>query len=395
VSSLCGHSAYWALIVARGILVLDMSGSSLLVGVTTFAAMAPRFVIPPLAGYLADRFDRRVVLRTAFVLNLFNNVLLTALAFAGVLEIWHIIALSVTNGSIRTFQMTASASLTPNLVPRTHLLNATALHGLTLQGSRLVGPGLMAPALIFFGPEAAFLTSTLFYVVGVLAVSRILTVSTGSIDQRRGIAASLLEALSYVWHDRRLRWIFLITAAHCSMTMSFESIFPVFARDILMGGSAQVSYLMMGVGAGGLVGVLLLAGMNNDLGRGVVLLGAGIVSGLSMIALALSATSETAILATMAMGASQAAFMIVVQAMVQLMAPDAMRGRISGLNQINIGGSMALVNLANGFFADTVGVVLVLTVLGVAFTVVVFISLIVATLRQVYGGTLDLRVGVT
>ena len=395
LGSLCSHSAYWALIVARGILVLDMSGSSLLVGVTTFAAMAPRFVIPPLAGYLADRFDRRVILRRAFVLNLSNNLLLTALAYAGVLEVWQIIALSITSGSIRTFQMTASGSLTPNLVPRTHLLNAIALNQVTMQGSRLLGPGLMAPALIFSGPEAAFLTSTIFYVVGSFAAWRILTVSTGGVKQGMGVAASMLEALAYVWHDRRLRWIFLITAAHCSMTMSFESIFPVFARDILLGGGAEVSYLMMGVGGGGLAAVVLIAGVRSDLARGMALLVTGIISGLSLVALALSSTPQTVIFATMAMGASQAAFMAIVMAMVQLMVPDTMRGRVSGLNQINIGGTMAVVNLLNGLLADMSGVVAVLAVLGMAFTGVMFASLIVATLRQVYGGTVALRVGAT
>ena len=70
LGSLGGQSAYWALIVARGVLILEMTGSSALVGITTFAAMAPRFAIPPLAGYLADRFDRRTILATSYGLQL-------------------------------------------------------------------------------------------------------------------------------------------------------------------------------------------------------------------------------------------------------------------------------------------------------------------------------------
>ena len=69
---------------------------------------------------------------------------------------------------------------------------------------------------------------------------------------------------------------------------------------------------------------------------------------------------------------------------VMMLAPDAMRGRISGLNQINIGGTMALVNLGNGFIADLVGSTAVLTSLGIGFMVVMLLSLMVATLRNVY-----------
>ena len=113
LGSLGGQSAYWALIVARGALVLEMTGSSALVGVTTFAAMAPRFIMPPLAGYMADRFDRRAVLATAYGFQLGHAVVLTALAFADVLVVWHIVVLSLLNGSFRTFQMTATQTLIP------------------------------------------------------------------------------------------------------------------------------------------------------------------------------------------------------------------------------------------------------------------------------------------
>ena len=76
--------------------------------------------------------------------------LLTALAFADVLEVWHLIVLSLVSGSFRAFQMTSTQSLMPNLVQREHWLNAIALNQLTIQGSRLVGPALIAPALLLF-----------------------------------------------------------------------------------------------------------------------------------------------------------------------------------------------------------------------------------------------------
>ena len=80
--------------------------------------------------------------------------------------------------------------------------------------------------------------------------------------------------------------------------------------------------------------------------------------------------------------------------MIQSIAPDGMRGRITGLEQINIGGNMAVLNLANGFAADAVGAPAVLTVLGLGFVTVVAVSLGVATLRAIYTGAIPAVAGV-
>ena len=383
-AAMSGASAYWALIVARGVLVLEMSGSSGMVGIVTFAAMAPRFIIPPVAGYLADRFNRKDVLATVYWLNSGTTILLAGLAFANILDLWHLMALSVLNGSARTFQMTSTAALVPNLVPRERLLNAVSLNTATQQGSRLFGPGLIAPMLIFYGPDAAFMLSAGFYVLGLIMVTRIQTQSTGDVRAGTSMLGSLGSAAVVVYRNPKLRVLFIIVAMHCAMTMSFESMLPIFSRDVLGSGNAGVSYLMMSVGAGGLASALFIAGVQEERVRGHLLLVAGVFSGCSMIALAASPNIVLACFSAAIMGASQAAFMTLIAAMVQMMAPDAMRGRISGLNQINIGGTMALVNLGNGFIADLVGSTAVLTSLGIGFMVVMLLSLMVATLRNVY-----------
>jgi len=385
-AAMSGASAYWALIVARGVLVLEMSGSSGMVGIVTFAAMAPRFIIPPVAGYLADRFNRRDVLATVYWINMLTTGLLAGLALSGFLELWHLMALSVLNGTARTFQMTSTAALVPNLVPRDRLLNAVSLNAVTQQGSRLFGPGLIAPLLIFYGPDAAFLLSAGFYALGLVMVSRIQTRSTGDVRPGTSMLSSLGIAVGVVYRNPKLRVLFAIVALHCSMTMSFESMLPIFSRDVLGSGGAGVSYLMMSVGAGGLVSALFIAGVREDWLRGRLLLVTGVLSGASMLALAVSPNILAASFSAAAMGASQAAFMALLAAMVQMMAPDAMRGRISGLNQINIGGTMAMVNLGNGFIADAVGSSAVLTTLGIAFMVVMLASVLVTTLRNVYVG---------
>ncbi len=392
LGSLGGQSAYWALIVARGVLVLALTESSTLVGLTTFAAMAPRFVMPPLAGYMADRFDRRAVLAASYGSQFCTAILLALLAFTETVAIWHIVSLSLLDGGFRTFQITATQTLIPNLVPREHWLNAIALNQLAIQGSRLVGPGLIAPLLLLYGPKAAFLASASFYIVGIASVLAVQTRSTGELRIGARLGASLWVAALYVWSNSQLRVLFIFIALHCAMTMSFESMLPVIARDSLNSADASVSFLMMGVGTGALFGVTGIAGLQSAIGRGRLLLITGFFSGVSMLVLALSDSVAVALIGAAAMGGSQAAFMAIGGAMVQSLAPDGMRGRISGLEQIHVGGAMALVNLGNGFAADAFGAPNVLLVLGSGFVFVVIASLTVASLRRIYQGSVAVPV---
>ncbi len=393
LGSLGGQSAYWALIIARGVFILAATGSSGLVGLATFAAMAPRFIVPPLSGYVSDRFDRRKVLATAYGLQLGHAVLLSVLALTGAIEVWQIVLLALIDGSFRTFQITATQSLIPNLVPRNLLLNAVALNQLAIQGSRLVGPAVIAPLLLLQGPQAAFVASIFLYAFGIASVMAVRIKSSGELTGGARLAASLWAAYRFVWGNRPLRWLFILIALHCAMTMSFESMLPVLARDALGEANASVSYLMMGVGAGAIVGVVAVAGLQSAAMRGQALLVTGLLSGASMLVLAMSTNVTVAIIGAAGMGGSQAAFMAIGIAMIQSLAPDGMRGRITGLEQINIGGNMAVLNLVNGIAADAVGAPAVLTVLGAGFTVVVVVSLAVATLRAIYSGALDLAPG--
>jgi len=101
IAGMSAGAAAWALIVARGWLIFELSDSSLWVGVVTFAAMIPRVLVTPFTGYLSDRFDRRTVLAAMFMLNLANNLVLAALVLTDTIEIWHLVVLSLLNGSAR------------------------------------------------------------------------------------------------------------------------------------------------------------------------------------------------------------------------------------------------------------------------------------------------------
>src|SRR4051794_25663217 len=141
IANAFAQAAAWGLIVTRGWLVFEDTGSSLLVGAATFAALGPQFIVPPFVGVLADRMDRRKLLSWTYSVNTLQAVVFFLLALTGVLNVWMLVALSVVNGTARAAQMPTSQAMSASLVPRESLLQALSLSASVQQGSRLIGPG--------------------------------------------------------------------------------------------------------------------------------------------------------------------------------------------------------------------------------------------------------------
>jgi len=377
-------AAAWGLIVARGWLAFDTTGSSLWVGLVTFLAMAPRFFVTPWIGYLADRFDRQTLLSSAYALQLAHAVVLAALLAAGLLETWSLVLLSLVNGSLRAAETTSTQSLVPNLLPREHLMNAVALNEATQQGSRLVGPLAITPLLAFVNLEAAFWVCGAFYGLALIQSLRITTRSRGAVDRSRSVLSNLGDGFAYVYQRPVVLAMVLLAVFHCSLTMSFESMLPVLSDEILGAGSAGVSLLMTAVGAGAMTMAVLLAGVRSDANRGRLFLLLGAASGLAPMAMAFSTSTELSMLTMVAMGASQAGFMTITHTIIQSIVDDGFRGRVSGIYAMHVGGIMAVANLTNAAVADFVNAPIVMAAGGVLFIAVISASLGFGQLRRIY-----------
>ena len=377
-------SAAWALIIARGWLAFELTDGSLWVGVVTFAAIFPRVFSTPIAGFLADRFDRQKLLRWIFVLNMANNILLALLVTTGHASPWVLTFLALANGTLRAAQMTTATALIPNLVEKEHLMNAIALNQATQQGARMVGALAIIPLLGFFNIEAAFWLCSSFYFFGFLQVSRVKKRSTGVIDKSQSFLTNLFEGFVYVYKRPTIRVMVLIVLAHCALTMSYESLLPAISREKLDAGSVGASFLIAGIGGGALLTSIFLAGVRSESARGKLFLFFAISSGLGPILLAISDSSTLSIAATMVMGANQAGFMTISHTIIQSLTEDHVRGRVAGVYSVHVGGSMAVTNMANAAVADVFSATSVMVVGGLIFVAVVIVSLGSRQLRRLY-----------
>ena len=387
----CSQAAHWALIVLRGALVYELTTSNAWVGFVTMAAHLPSLVVTPLAGFLADRFERRQLLALTYGLTLGSSLLLSFLVVTRQVTAWHIFMVALFNGIIRAVEMPTNQALLPNLVPRERLLNAVALNQLMQQGSRMFGPLCILPIIRFVSPEPAFFMSAGLYAIGWCQILMIRTASRGTLVAQQGILGNMVAGIRYIYTHPLLLPLMLLAVFHCAFTMGYESAFPFMARTQLGMTAARdlfegPTYLMISVGAGAVLGNLALARVGEPRRRGRLFLWLGLLSGLTPLVLGSTTTLHLAMLAAAALGASTAAFMTLSTGIMQALAPDGIRGRVMGANTWHSQGTMAGFNAINGLLMDVPWMTapLLLGGTGILFAVIMLSSLLIMHLRALY-----------
>ena len=328
-----------------------------------------------------------------FFVNFAHNLGLSILYFLDFILPWHLVVLAFIQGSARAAQMPSSQSLIPNIVPKDKLLNAVALNMSTVHATRLLGPLAVAPFLTIFnsdngglnGTDVAFFICTGFYALSFFFALLIKNESTGKMS-KQSFLKNLGEGLKFVHSTKPFLIIIGITALHCTLTMSFESVLPYFAVHKLGAEGSGVSYLMMCVGVGSLITSLILAGATDGKLRGKLFYFYALLSGIAPILLSFSSNLYFSLFAMILMGFSQAGFMIIVHTIIQIMSPDYVRGRIAGVYSMYVGGSMALFNFINGFSADYIDPGYSLALQGLIFTLIVFVYRNHEVLFYIYKG---------
>ena len=381
-----GESSSWALGAAEGWLIFNLAENnpSSWVGAVFFAAMIPWFFAPIVVGFLTDRFSRRNILILAYLLSLFHGIALTALIFTGVIEVWHILVLAVVNGIARATHMGAIEALAANLVPTNHLPNAYTLISAGYYATRLIGPGLIVPLMGLTDIKWIFLSCVVAYAAGVYLVTRVKAVSTGRIDPEKGLIYNTFSGFRYIYSHPVLRSVMYLVMFHCTLVMSFESLLPAVSNNQLASGGSGVAYLHMMIGLGALMASIALAPIRGHGILGQLFLVSAVVSSFGNFILGVSAGLQFAMVGTVVIGISHAAFMTIATIMIQSVAPDYLRGRITSIYLIHAGGLMSFSYFANGVLADLYEPSRILIIGGIAFLTVVIISWLIHTPRLIY-----------
>jgi MFS family permease len=374
---LCGGTANHMRSVASLYQVYELSGSSMQLGLAGFFQALPSIVLGLFGGVLADSMNRKKLIAITHSLNVLPGLALWFLTEIGEIQVWHVNTLSVIAGALQTLGGPARQAIIPGLIPQTHLLNAVTLTTLMMQGSQLTAPVIAGFLIDGFGVKASYLTDALLLVPSVGAVL-LIHASGQPQGQRRQISwRSLIDGFEFLWHTRIILSLFLLDF-FAVLFGFYRPILPIFAEEIFNVGARGLGALYAAPAIGALLGSGVLLAVGDIERKGAVAVIVTLFFALSLGLLGLAQTFWMGVLAVGLLGVSDAISVAIRRTVVQILAPDNMRGRATsfltvfaqttnGLGAVIAGAGAALLGAPN---AALLGCVLcALTVFGTCWAI--------------------------
>lgn len=340
--------------VARADYGMSVAQASFQLGLLGLAQFIPLFLLTPVAGLAADRFDRRYVAAFANGIDGAVAALLAVLTWADALNIPILFGLAAAHGAARVFVNPAMSAIAPNIVPASLLPRAIALSSMAWQTASVAGPAV--GGLIFAGSE--WLPHAISAVM--LGAAMLLVVSIRPIKARHDgpplkPLRQIIEGLIYVWRERFLLGCITLDL-FAVLLAGATALLPVFARDILFVGPEGLGLMRAAPALGAAVVALWLSFRPLESAVGMKMLWAVAAFGAFTIAFAFSRNFLLSLAILAAMGAVDMVSVFIRSSLVQLFTPDDRRGRVSAISGLAISASNELGEMQSGLAAALLGV---------------------------------------
>ena len=342
--------------LATSWLVYRLTGSSFLLGVVTFAGQIPTFLVGPMAGVWADRWDRRRVLLLTQFLAAMQSLMLAGLTLSGRITVWEIVSLSIFQGLINAFDMPARQSFLVQMVDgRTDLSNAIALNSTMVNSARLMGPALAGIIIAAVGEGYCFLIDGLSY-FAVLASLLAMTIDARDIPKSSAsMFVQLKEGWTYVSTFAPIRTVLLLFAIVSFMGVPYTVLMPVFATKILHGGPHTLGFLMGATGVGSIVAALSLAARKSVRGLYKVIPTVAAVFGGGLIAFSFSRNYWLSLALMGFTGFGMMKFAAASNTVIQTIVEEDKRGRVMSFYMMAYMGASPFGSLLAGSLAPVLG----------------------------------------
>ncbi len=331
---------------------VELDRSPIWLGVVGLASALPTIVLSVPAGIVADRFDTRRILVISQAATAQLTFLMATLVVAGLIDIWTVIAWNIIVGALAALANPAQGAILPRLIDMSVMASAVAFTSSVWNTMRIVGPagaGVMI-ALIGTG-QAFFITAVGFAVSAFLLATLSLTPHERDTEADDG---GMFEGVRYIFGNR----IFLATIGLSFFTSvfgsSYQTLLAVFADDILNVGASGFGLLEAAAGVGGFLGTLAIIKVGAGRHAGVIMLVAAASFGVFVAGFAGSRSFPASMVLLFAAGFASSMYLNIGMTTLQLLVPDALRGRVMGVWSMtwflaSVGG------LPAGVFAELIG----------------------------------------
>jgi MFS family permease len=350
----------------------EITGSAMALGILGLCSAAPRLILGALGGVLVDRYDRKFLLILIQFLSALPAFVFLALYSLGALEFWHLLALEILFGSIRSINPSASQSILGELVPREHLMNAVSLYTIGFNIARIMGPSLGGILVVWIGIGGCY---TAFAASQVIAGAGMWFIHAGdrrTAEPAQDFLREFKEGFHYVWESPVTLSSIIAAYTFAVFVVTYQSFLPVFAKEVLDVGPKGLGLLMAAPGAGGIACLTFLATAGERWNRAMLLWITTTVTPIFLMLFCVSSVFWLSVVLLVVVGAGQVSFRTISRVIIQIEAPRNLLGRVMSVFNLDQGmrsvGSVVMGASATIFGAAT----------GIALTAA--ISLVITTL---------------
>jgi MFS family permease len=355
----------WMQSVAQSWLVYRLTGSALLLGSVGFASQIPVFLFAPLGGIAADRFNRRTIVIGTQTASMLLAFVLAALTLTNKVQVWHVFLLASLLGIVNAFDIPGRQSFLVDMVGRDDLMNAIALNSSMFNGARVIGPAIAGILVAKIGEGWCFFANAVSYIAVIVGLL-LMRVHTPVRAAGASPLEHMMEGFRFVNQTAPIRALLMLLGVVSLVGMPYVVLMPIFADQILHGGARGLGILMGATGVGALLGALTLAFREGvkGLGRWVAWCSAGF--GISLMVFSFSHNFWLSVILLLPVGYTMMLQMACSNTLIQVMVPDALRGRVMAVYSMMFMGMAPIGALLGGALAEHLGAPLTVGMGGLA-----------------------------
>jgi MFS family permease len=369
----------WMQTVAQSWLVYRMTGSGLLLGSVGFASQIPVFLFAPLGGITADRNNRQKVVIATQTASMILAFILAALTLTNRVTVFEIFVLAALLGVVNAFDIPGRQSFLVDMVGKEDLMNAIALNSSMFNGARVIGPAVAGVLVARLGEGWCFFANGVSYIAVIVGLM-LMNVHSPARAMGASPFEHVVEGFRFVKETAPIRALMILLGIVSMTGMPYVVLMPIFADKILHRGgqgfatligshdlgAVRLGILMGAAGVGALLGALTLAVRSGvkGLGTWVTVCCAGF--GISLMLFSFSKSFWLSVLLLLPVGYFIMLQMASSNTLVQVMVPDALRGRVMAVYSMMFMGLAPVGALLGGALSDRLGAPLTVAIGGLA-----------------------------
>jgi MFS family permease len=369
----------WMQTMAQQVLVYRLTGSAASLGIISFIGLIPLIPLSLWSGSISDRFSKRTIILAMQWVMLIQALLLSFLTWSGTIQIWHVYLMAFFLGAANAVDLPARQAFTVDMVEgKEDLTNAIGLNSAMFNGARALGPALAGIVVAATGEGTAFLINALTFVAVIISLMMMTHLPKPAQPTRNvNLVQHMGEGVKFMLTQQTILVLMTLIAVSAFLSMPYSTLMPVFAGDVLKDSAAPVIQAICGgtvpfihcqapealplgilltmVGIGAVTGAMIVASMSDQSHRGILLTVGNLGFPLALLAFSASQSFLLSAVLLLFIGVSFVLQNALANTLLQIITPDAVRGRVMSFYTMIFQTTMRLGGLQAGLMADNIG----------------------------------------